>query len=163
MADSGTEMEPRLGSVRSLAHAGVTVRDMDRSLEFYCGMLGLEVESDVVIEHPYLRDITAVAGTGIRVVFLRVADTDARVEVLEYQGVERHPGSARPCDPGTGHFSLFVDDVAAIHQRLLANGYSTRSPMPVEAAVGPRAGTKIIYSIDPDGYHIELMQRPGSV
>ena len=40
---------------------------------------------------------------------LRIPGSDVEVELLEYKGCERHSGSARPCDYGTGHFALFVE------------------------------------------------------
>ena len=96
---------PHVGGV---FHAGVTVGDMERSLHFYRDVLGLEVESDALIDHPYVFDLTAVPATEVRVVFLRVprSESTTRIELLEYRGLERHSASARPCDPGHGHLCL---------------------------------------------------------
>ena len=150
---------PHVGGV---FHAGVTVGDMERSLHFYRDVLGLEVESDALIDHPYVFDLTAVPATEVRVVFLRVPGSESatRIELLEYRGLERHSASARPCDPGHGHLCLLVTDVAEMHGRLLAAGYRARSEAPVEYAAGPRKGARAIYAIDPDGYHVELFERP---
>lgn len=156
---------PRVASpcaVQGVFHAGITVSDMDRSLRFYSDVLGLEVESDAVIDLPYLFRLTSVQAKEVRVVFLRIPGSDgqSRIELLEYRGLERHPASARPCDPGHGHVCLVVEDVAAVHRLLVASGYKARSEAPVEFTGGPRAGAKALYSIDPDGYHIELFERP---
>jgi lactoylglutathione lyase len=150
---------PHVGGV---FHAGVTVGDMERSLGFYRDVLGLEVESDVLIDHPYVFELTAVPATEVRVVFLCVPGSESatRIELLEYRGLERHPASARPCDPGHGHLCLSVADVAEMHARLLAAGYRARSEAPVTYAAGPRKGAKAVYATDPDGYHVELFERP---
>lgn len=147
-------------SVSGFFHAGVSVSDMDRSLTFYRDALGFELESDFLVEDPYIFRIIALQGRAIRVVFLKIPNSDVRLELLEYQGLERHPGSARPCDPGTGHFCLYVNDVAAMHRKLEAAGFTTRSSAPVEVKQGPRTGAKVIYAIDPDGYHVELFEKP---
>ena len=147
------------GRVTGFFHAGVSVRDMERSLAFYRDALGFELESDVLVDDSYIFRIIALQGTAIRVVFLRIPQTEVRLELLEYQGFERHSGGARPCDPGTGHFCVFVDDVAAAQRQLAAAGFKTRSERPVEVRRGPRTGAQVVYAVDPDGYHVELFQR----
>ncbi len=146
----------------AVLHAGITVSDMERSLGFYRDVLGLEVESDAVIDHPYVFHLTATPATAVRVVFLRAPRSDdaVRIELLEYRGLERHSASARPCDPSHGHVCLLVHDVSEMHKLLVARGYRARSDGPIEYEAGPRKGAKAVYAVDPDGYHVELFERP---
>ena len=154
MGADGTE-----GRVTGFWHAGVTVRDMDAALRFYRDALGLEVESETRLDGAYAGPIVGLEPESILAVFLRVPGTQTRVELFEYHGLERHPASARPCDPGTGHFCLFVDDLDAVHARLARCGFADRGPV-VTIDRGPRTGAKVVYAIDPDGYHVELFERP---
>jgi hypothetical protein len=39
-------------------------------------------------------------------------------------------------------------------------GYSARSDSAVDIVAGPNIGAKVVYLIDPDGYFIELFQKP---
>ncbi len=39
-------------------------------------------------------------------------------------------------------------------------GYKTRSAHAVDIVAGPNIGAKVVYLIDPDGYHVELFQKP---
>ncbi len=146
------------GQVTGFWHAGVTVKDMDEALRFYRDTLGLEVEWSGDTDGDYRWDVWGLEAEAVKVTFLRVPGSDARVELFEFAGVERHPASARPCDYGAGHFCMYVDDNDAIYERLLANGYGARSKAPVLAESGPRKGAKILYAIDPDGYHVELYE-----
>jgi lactoylglutathione lyase len=139
-------------------HAGVTVKDMDAALRFYRDTLGLEVEWAGDTEGDYRWDVWGLEAEGVKVAFLRVPGSDSKVELFEFVGVERHPASARPCDYGAGHFCMYVRDADAVYEKLVANGYGARSKGPVLAESGPRQGAKILYSIDPDGYHVELYQ-----
>ncbi|MDX6437500.1 MAG: hypothetical protein QOF45_83, partial [Gaiellaceae bacterium] len=41
-------------------HAGITVSDLDRSLEFYCGLLGLELLWRRLYEEPAITRIVGV-------------------------------------------------------------------------------------------------------
>ena len=148
-------------TINGARHAGITVSDLDRSLDFYCGLVGLELLWRRLYEE---REITRIVGvpeaTGIEVAMLRIPDGDVCVELLEYHGCERHPGSARPCDYGTGHFCVFVTGIDALFEELRASGVSFMSDGPVEMTAGANAGGKSLYALDPDGYVFEFHQRP---
>lgn len=150
-----------MGKVSGIYHAGVTVSDMDRALRFYRDGLGLEVEFDVIIDGPYLPVVLNLDFTEIRAVYLRISE-GIFVELLEYHGIERMPAAARPCDYGNGHFCLFVEGIDEIVGRLAEMGHVARSDGPVDITQGPNAGARSIYLADPDGYSVELFQRPDS-
>ena len=99
-----------------------------------------------------------------RVVYLRVPGSDGVfVELLEYHGTDARPTpDPRSWDPGTGHLCFHVSDAAgAAATGAVAAGYRTRSAArAIEIPVGPNRGGWAAYLIDPDGYHIELFQRP---
>ena len=147
-------------SVTGFFHAGVTVSDMDRSLRFYRDVLGLEVISDGTTGGDHARRIWGFEPGKVRVVFLQVPASDTVIEMFSFPDVERHPASSRPCDYGAGHFCLYVDDAVALHARAVEAGFRSRSGEVVEITVGPRAGAKAVYLIDPDGYHVELYEQP---
>ena len=142
-------------------HAGITVSDLDRSLEFYCGLLGLELRWRRLYEEPEIMRIVGVPeATGLEIAMLGVPGSDLDVELIEYRGCERHSGSSRPCDYGTGHFCVFVTGIKALYEELRARGVLFQSDGPVEMRAGANAGGKSLYSRDPDGYVFEFHQRP---
>ena len=147
-------------SVTGFFHAGVTVSDMDASLRFYRDGLGLELISDGRTGGESARRIWNMDPGRVRVVFLRVPGSDAVVELFEFPDVERHSASARPCDYGAGHFCLYVDDADGLYARLEAAGFGSRSGEVVTIDKGRFAGAKAVYLKDPDGYHVELFQKP---
>lgn len=148
------------GRVTGFWHAGVTVKDMAEALRFYRDGLGLEIADRYEIGGGYAGPIVGLEPESMLVVFLEVPGSDAKIELFEYRGIERHPASARPCDYGAGHLCLFVDDLEVIHARLLDAGFSARGPV-IHIGRGPRSGAKVVYTIDPDGYHVELYQPAG--
>lgn len=151
-----------MASITGFFHGGITVAEMERSLRFYRDGLGLEVEWDRVLDAPYLQEILDMTFESIRVVYLRLPG-GGFVELLEHRGIERLPAASRPCDYGAGHICLFVDDLAALAERLFGLGYKARSAGVVDITAGPNAGARAIYVLDPDGYAIELLQpRPGA-
>lgn len=144
--------------VTGFFHAGVTVRDMEASLRFYRDALQLTVVSDGRRDGALFESVQGISPTSVRVVFLSVPGSEALVELFEYEGIERHPASARPCDYGAGHFCLYVSDAEAAARRIVEHGFRTRRPVQT-LATGPNAGNRVVYAIDPDGYHVELFER----
>lgn len=146
------------GFVTGFYHAGVTVQSMEKSLDFYCGLLGLELHSLRDATEEYILKIVNVPAEKIRVAFLKVPGSYSMVELLEYVGVERHPSSVRPCDYGSGHFCLYVNDLDQVYSDLASKGVQFRSTSPIISTAGLNKGSKIVYCIDPDGYLIELIE-----
>jgi lactoylglutathione lyase len=145
-------------------HGGITVSDLDRSLGFYCGLLGLELLWRRLYEEPEILEVVGVPeASGLEIAMLRIPGSDLDVELIEYQGCERKSGSTRPCNYGTGHFCVFVRDIEALYTDLDSKGVSFRSGGPVEMTGGPNKGGKSLYSLDPDGYIFEFHERPPRV
>lgn len=141
-------------------HCGITVTDMEHSLRFYRDGLGLEVYIDRIANHDYLRQVTAVPSTEVRIVYVRIPTMDFSLELLEHRGIERLPSRMRPCDPGSAHVCLYVDDVDLMNERMTAMGFPSRSGKPVDITAGPFAGARTCFIHDPDGFLIELFQAP---
>lgn len=145
-------------SVVGIFHGGVTVSDMERALVFYRDGLGLEVEFDRTFDAPYLKVLLNLDFDRIRAVYLRVPG-GGFVELLEYEGIERMPAAARPCDPGAGHLCFYVKDIQGLFSRLVALGFNARSSAVVDIESGPNSGSSAVYMLDQDGYRVELLQR----
>lgn len=148
-----------MAEVTGFFHGGITVKDMDKSLDFYREGLGLTMKFDRILDASYLNVVLNLTHSAIRVVFLDIPG-GGYVELLEYQGIERLNASSRPCDFGAGHLCLYVDAVDEIAERMFAKGYRARSEGCVDITAGPNAGARSIYLVDPDGYNIELFQKP---
>jgi glyoxylase I family protein len=123
---------------KAIDHVGLTVTDMDRSLRFYCEVLGLEL----------LRRLPR-GGAGAAVAVLKIGDQEINVF--------SDPAFA-PARPGDNpavidHFCLEVES-ATIDDLVGALRQAG-----VEIAKGPvqrRDGTSLFVS-DPDGCRVELI------
>jgi lactoylglutathione lyase len=144
--------------VTGFFHGGITVSDMDRALVFYRDGLGLEQEFDRILDAPYLKAVLGLEFDHIRAVYLNIPG-GGFVELLEYVGIESLSAASRPCDHGAGHLCLYVDDVEAMHARLVELGFAARSKRIVEITSGPNLGARSCYMADPDGYAVELFQK----
>lgn len=154
--------DPSSWQVTGARHAGITVSDLDRSLEFYCRTLGLELLWRRLYDEPEIREIVGVPeATSFDIALVGIPGSDLTIELLEYHGCERRSAAASPSEHGSGHFCLFVDGIDDLYSDLLRRGVRFRSPAgPVEMTSGANSGGKSLYSLDPDGYVIEFHQRP---
>jgi len=159
-----SELQAATWAITGARHGGITVSDMNRSLEFYSGLLGLDLVWRGELPATVVGRIVGVPeATGFEVAFLRIPGSETQVELVEYRGVNSESGAVSPSHHGTGHFCVFVRNIDALHEDLAAKGVLFRSDGPVEMTTGPNAGGKSLYSLDPDGYVFEFHQRPPHV
>jgi diaminopimelate decarboxylase len=142
---------------KGLDHVAVTSGDLDRSLAFYCDLLGLTLRG-----RGEAQGGSEFAATGIPDASVRWADLELPhgqvVELIEFLSPKGSPVRSRPNDPGATHLSLRVADVDATHARLREARVSVRGE-PVEIAdPGPWQGARCFYATDPDGVTVELIQ-----
>jgi catechol 2,3-dioxygenase-like lactoylglutathione lyase family enzyme len=136
----------------------VTTGDIARSLAFYRDLLELPVRSVGELSGDEVDRMTGVAGTR-----LLSADLDLGrgqvLELLEYVGAGE--GTALALErPGSGHIGLTVDDVDALHNKLVDAGWPVASD-PVELTEpGDWFGARCMTIHDPDGVAVELVERP---
>ena len=147
--------------VTGMHHVSRGVSDMDRSLAFYCGLLGLEVELDTEMSGPMLDQNVGLAGAHIRFVLLRGHGTMPFLELLQYYAPPGAPANpaASPADVGAHHIALIVPDIQATAAELAAAGVRVTGP-PQEVDSGTLRGHWTAYCFDPDGLVIELWQLP---
>ena len=140
-------------------HTSFTVADLGRSLEFFRDRLGLEVVVTRAIGDEYFARIVGLPGCRVKAALLRVPGSAHHVELFEYLAPPGQPCRLRPCDPGSAHLALLVDDLPALCARLSAEGVAFVSE-PVRIDAGPNAGGFGVYLRDPGGILIELFQPP---
>jgi catechol 2,3-dioxygenase-like lactoylglutathione lyase family enzyme len=149
-------------SFRILAvdHTGITVTNLERSLEFWRGVLEFELSHQPHQTGMLASEITGVAGAEIRIAVLK--GYGHKIELLEYLAPsDRKHVDLRPCDVGFVHVALIVDNLDRVFERITKSGWrAAGKPQTLEA--GPNAGKRVVYVRDPDGTTIEFMQAPPS-
>ena len=155
----------RRRSFRILAadHTGITVSNLDRSLAFWRDVLGFELSHTAYQTGELAREITGVAGAEIKLAVVKSAGGH-KIELLEYSApAERKRGvNLRPCDVGSVHVALIVDDLDAVLSAINASGWKAAGK-PQTLRSGPNAGKRVVYVRDPEGTTIEFMQQPRTV
>ena len=144
--------------VRAAHHTSFTVSDLDRSLGFYNGVLGLEV---LVVQTPdasYLADIVGYPELRLRIAFLKLPGSDHRLELIQYLNHAGPLGDLSTNRVGNSHVCLVVDDIFSAFEELRQQGVTFRSDAPVPITAGVNRGAFGAYFTDPDGIALELFQ-----
>jgi catechol 2,3-dioxygenase-like lactoylglutathione lyase family enzyme len=139
------------------SHFGICVRDLDRSLRFFCDGLGFDkaegFELDSVAAEGLDRSLE-VSGP-VRIMSQFIENGTMRIELLHFlePGVTGTPSATRN-QVGMTHLSFSIDDLDAATEHLVACGATV-----VE---GTRAspGIDLLFLADPDGVRVELMALP---
>ena len=126
-----------------ILHTMLRVGNLQRSIDFYTQVLGMQLLR--TSENPEYKYSLAFLG------FEGGNPGQAEIELTYNWGVESYDmGSAY------GHIAIGVEDAYAACEKIRANGGNvTREPGPVKGG-----STVIAFVTDPDGYKIELIQRP---
>jgi catechol 2,3-dioxygenase-like lactoylglutathione lyase family enzyme len=140
----------------SFCHLVVGVTDMDRALEFYRDVLGMEVVFETLISgEPFDAVLHATRKQEGRVVGGLLGGL--MVELLSLGAKPAADKPARRGIIGLQNVSLSVDDLDDTHRRITAAGY-TPDQEPFEIG-----GVRMFFVKDPDGTPVEFIELPGGV
>ena len=141
-------------------HTGFTVANLERSMAFWQDVLGFELSHRTHQTGELASEITGVPGAEISLAVLK--GYGHKIELLEYHApADRKHVDLRPCDVGSVHVALIVDDLDTLLSMITASGWKAAGK-PQTLKTGPNAGKRVVYVRDPDGITIEFMQPPTS-
>ena len=136
--------------LKEMHHTGLSVTDMERSLELYEDILGMEIEFDATVKDiPEFGTIIGVPGVHERIVMLRL--NNCRIELFQFYEPKGKKTERRQCDIGYMHVAFVVDELDELCRKLEEKGiefYSKAEELGV---------FKVIFFKGFDGETIELM------
>lgn len=123
-------------------HTMIRVRDLDRSIDFYTRLLGMQLLRRK--DYPSGEFTLAFVGYG--------DETNGSVIELTYNWPRRESYTV---GDGFGHLAIAVGDIYRVCDRLAKEGVKIpRPPGPMK-----HGGSTIAFIEDPDGYKIELIDK----
>lgn len=137
--------------IPSLGHVGLSVSNMQRSIEFYRDILGMEVVLELNIEDDRQARVIGMPGTKCRIAHLKLGD--GVLELFEYYDPigENKARGMRQRDHGIVHIGFEVNDFHERVKFLKEKGVKFLGE-PVEF----RANVWVLYFCGPDGEVCEL-------
>ena len=137
-------------------HVGVTVTDMEKSLELYRDYFGLKVVWDEIEQGDFIDGLSDIDDIKVRTVKLK-DNVNGMIELLEY---ESHPKKNEQnfkdmiTEIGVSHFAITVEDLEKTYNDLLSIGLTFND----KPCVSPDGGAKVCFCRDFDGSLIELVE-----
>ncbi|MEW5765496.1 MAG: VOC family protein [Acidobacteriota bacterium] len=117
-----------------MLHTMIRVRDLEKSLEFYCGFIGLhEVRRKAIADEATL-------------VFLSDEDERYFVELTF-----NHDGPDYTLGDQYGHLAFGVPDLGPVEAEVKRRGWEYWPSR-------PEVGSKYLFVCDPDGYDVEILE-----
>jgi lactoylglutathione lyase len=127
--------------VKKLLHTRMRVSNLDQTIQFYVNVLGLEV----------LERKTSPRGS--QLAFLKVPNSDELIELTSFP-----PSGPVKVQEDLVHLAFQVESLDDTIESLNANG--------IKVTDGPTktsSGSRFIFIDAPDGYEVELIERPPGV
>ena len=148
-----------INSVNILDHVAVTVSDMERSLAFYCDLLGLKEVERHRLEGETISKMAGKPDVIMEVVRLEAPETPGvMLDLQQYVTPEGKVSDAQLGDVAHAHFCFGVPDVWDAYKNLTAKGVEFVSePVSFDLEWGI---VYVVFFKDPDGFILELMQVP---
>ena len=140
-------------AVQNFSHVCIGVSDIEASLDFYTGVLGMDVVFDVELEGAGLDSVTGGAAQQGRMIGGLIGG--AMVELLSLGAVPDCPSGPHL---GYTNISFRVDDLDATYDAVARRHPGVRTEPPVDIG-----GVRMFFIYDPDGTPIELLELPAGV
>jgi catechol 2,3-dioxygenase-like lactoylglutathione lyase family enzyme len=148
--------------VRSVDAVGITVSDIDRSVEFFSKVLSFEKVSDIEVMGSEYERLQGVFGARMRIVRLRLGEEF--IDLTEYLTPRGRPipVDSRSNDQWFQHIAIVVSDMDKAYQQLRAQKvqHTSTGPQRIPDWNKAAAGIKAFYFKDPDGHNLELIYFP---
>jgi len=145
-------------AITRVHHHTFTVSDMDRSLGFYCDLLGFTLMYDKLRENlPAYDQVMGLDDVKVRVALLQDPTEEAVIALLQFHNP---PPSKRPMSNlfvGSTALAVQCDDIDADYARLKAAGVRFTCE-PVDVVRDGKLSARLAYGFDPDEIVIELYQ-----
>jgi catechol 2,3-dioxygenase-like lactoylglutathione lyase family enzyme len=162
LAPAQAQQPVRVPLVQAVVSVGLTVQDMDRSIDFYSNVLSFQKVREVELAGDTYEHVEGLFGLRMRVVTMKLGDES--LELTEYLAPKGRPVpvDSRSNDRWFQHVAIIVSDMDRAYRHL-------REHKVVHASSGPQripdwnkgaAGIQAFYFKDPDNHTLEVLSFP---
>jgi catechol 2,3-dioxygenase-like lactoylglutathione lyase family enzyme len=134
------------------------VSNLDKSIEFYRDVLGLELTAPPApfSPNPAIMKLGNTIGAQSHIAVMKIPGAGIGLELIDYKDIDRKPAHPRFQDPGAGNLAILVKDIDVVAARLKQSGAHilTAAGVPVDI----QGREKGFFVQDPDGFVVEVTQ-----
>jgi catechol 2,3-dioxygenase-like lactoylglutathione lyase family enzyme len=149
-------------TITAVDSVGITVADMDKSVEFYSQVLSFRKVLDVEVWGDEYEHLQGLFGIRMRVVRMQLGNEF--IELTEYLTPKGRPipVDSRSNDRWFQHIAIAVSDMdkAYQHLRRFKVQHASTAPQKIPDSNIAAAGIRAFYFKDPDGHNLEIIYFP---
>jgi len=149
-------------AVDAVDSVGITVSDLDRSMDFYHSVLGFREERLIEVDGDAYEELYGVFGMRLRIARMRLGDE--YIELMQFLAPSGRPIpiDSRSNDLWFQHIAIITGNMDRAYARLREHKVAHASSGPQRLPDwNPNAGgIRAFYFRDPDGNHLEVLQFP---
>lgn len=138
--------------IQSHNHTSFTVSNLERSVEFYTQVLGMQLERRFDTEGAGISQIVGFPDARLRIAFVYLGEF--RLELIEYVSPKGVKIDTATNNVGSAHIAFSTDDVDKTYEELKTKGVRFKGAPMRSRPDRPR----VAYFTDPDGYTLEIVQ-----
>ena len=141
------------------AHISLVVNDLDATLAYYRHLVGPTLQTWIAPDFATDSDYNTLRNTPNaerRLATMLIPGANVVMELIQYRGIDATPYRPVIQDIGVGHVAFMVKDIDVVMRRLGELGNSTLGRNGSWYNLGPT--TRALYTQDPDGFFIEVME-----
>lgn len=148
--------------IKKVDAIGITVSQMDRSVEFYSKVLGFNKISDVELYGTEYEQLQGIFGFRMRIVRMQLGEEF--IELTDYltTGGRSIPEESKSNDLSFQHIAIVVSDMDKAYRQLKTYNieHVSTGPQTLPKSIPAAEGIKAFYFHDPDKHNLELIYFP---
>lgn len=140
--------------ITGIRHIGLVVRDLERSLEFWCGVLGFHVVRKMEESGPHVDAMMGLKDVQVTTVKLSAPDGNMLELLCFYSHPDKSKWVGKPYSTGLTHIAFTVSNLDEAFFKLQQAGVC----FPAKPQLSPDGKFKVIYAQGPEGVLMELVE-----
>ena len=147
--------------INAIAHVGLTVSDIEQSLDFYQRVLQMDFKGRMHMAGPETERLFNIAGAEVDVAYVQgnAEISSPMVELIQFTTSEATKDICDLHKTSISELCFYVSDIDALYAHLCAHGVECLSePQFFDFTEYGFSKSKAIYFKDPDGIILEAMQ-----
>ena len=136
--------------LKSFFHTGFVVKDLEKSVDFYTNVLGLQLALRMERQGEFINQVLDFPDAHIKGAMVDKGEGH-QLELIQYLNPASGPGGISRNDLGASHLAFFVDDLDKFYLETKERGLRFNNP---PASLSDDHGhmlRKAMYAQDPDG------------
>ncbi|MFR1710146.1 MAG: VOC family protein [Clostridium sp.] len=147
--------------LKNIAHVGITVSNLEKSIEFYKNVLGLSYQGQMLMEGEATERLFRISPCKVRVAYLKGSEElmSPPVELLQFLEKDIEDKENKLNQISISEVCFNVLDIDSVYKRLMDKGVEFLSePQYFDFTSQGFGKSKAVYFKDPDGIILELIE-----